>query len=288
MTPRMRASGRSSAILALGLVIVACDQSDDTAETDTRIDPLATVREQAATDRTETTGSTELAQATDGAEPADPAEAVEPAEPGEPGDGAEPGQVTEPAGPDAPAAPAEPVEPQQARSPAGTFTPDIEEPEGIWESRLPTGDGRSILVPATTLFPGTARVDPQIENPYSGDSDAIAAGERHFAAYNCAGCHAPLGGGGMGPPLSDNEWIYGGEPAQIYLSIMHGRGNGMPAWASMLPRKTAWEIVAYIETLSGIENYAAELGFEEGGRYQQPDDSGEEEQPGTGTDTGGG
>lgn len=85
----------------------------------------------------------------------------------------------------------------------------------------------------------------------------------------------------MGPPLSDDEWIYGGEPAQIYLSIMHGRGGGMPAWASMLPRQVAWELVAYIETLNDIENYAAELGFEAGGRYQEPEE--EEETPGQGT-----
>ncbi|WP_274423697.1 c-type cytochrome [Chelativorans sp. YIM 93263] len=276
MTPKKRASVRIYVISALGLALAACDQPGDTAETEPQIDPLATMREQAAADRTETPGPTEIAQATDSSEP------------GEPGDGGEPVQLTEPAGSDAPAAPEEPGEPQQAQSPAGTFTPRVEEEEGIWEGRLPTGDGRSILIPATTLFPGMARVDPHIENPYSGDTDAIAAGERHFAAYNCAGCHAPLGGGGMGPPLSDNDWIYGGEPAQIYLSIMHGRGNGMPAWASMLPRKTAWEMVAYIGTLSEIEDYAAELGFEEGGRYEQPDDSGEEQQPDTGTDAGGG
>lgn len=127
--------------------------------------------------------------------------------------------------------------------------------------RLPASPEQTILVPATTLFPGGARVDPGIENPFAGDAGAIAAGERHFAAFNCSGCHAPLGGGGMGPPLSDEKWIYGGEPAQIYLSIMHGRAQGMPAFGSMLPARTAWELVAYVESLSEIEDAAAELGF---------------------------
>jgi len=137
------------------------------------------------------------------------------------------------------------------------------------DDRLPASPSRTILVPATTLFPGAARVDPAIENPYADDAAAIAAGERHFAAFNCAGCHAPLGGGGMGPPLSDAEWIYGGEPAQIYLSIVHGRAQGMPAFGSMLPGRTVWELVAYIETLDEIEEPAARLGFDPNrGRFE--------------------
>jgi cytochrome c oxidase cbb3-type subunit 3 len=131
-------------------------------------------------------------------------------------------------------------------------------------------------VPATTLFPGGARVDPGIENPFAGDAAAIAAGKRHFAAFNCAGCHAPLGGGGMGPPLSDDDWIYGGEPAQIYLSIVHGRAQGMPAFGAMLPGKTVWELVAYVETLSEIQDAAAELGFDANrGRFEPAADEDE-------------
>lgn len=144
----------------------------------------------------------------------------------------------------------------------GTFTSPGEPIDGDSPGRLPGQGDRAIYVPNTTLFPGSARLDPAIENPYSGDRERIAAGERHFEAFNCAGCHAPLGGGGMGPPLSDDEWIHGGEPAQIFLTIMHGRPEGMPAWSSMLPQRTAWEMVAYIETLDEIDDYAAEKGFE--------------------------
>ena len=164
---------------------------------------------------------------------------------------------------------------------ADTQTPELEttqvwafaratgEADAAMDDRLPASPGRTILVPATTLFPGAARVDPAIENPYAGDAAAIAAGERHFAAFNCAGCHAPLGGGGMGPPLSDGAWIYGGEPAQIYLTIVHGRPQGMPAFGSMLPGRTVWELVAYIETLDEIDEPAAALGFDPNrGRFE--------------------
>jgi cytochrome c oxidase cbb3-type subunit 3 len=144
----------------------------------------------------------------------------------------------------------------------GTFAPPAV-PAGVTpQSRLPADGDLAIFVPNTTLSPGSARLDPAIENPYGGDAEAIAAGKRHFAAFNCSGCHAPLGGGGMGPPLSDDQWIHGSEPAQIYLTIMHGRSEGMPAFGSMLPRRTVWELVAYVETLNDIDNYATELGFD--------------------------
>lgn len=122
---------------------------------------------------------------------------------------------------------------------------------------LHPGPERNMLhVPTTDFFPGEAYISPSMANPYSEDTNAISAGKRHFAAFNCSGCHAPKGGGGMGPALSDNSWIYGDDPAQIYLSIAQGRPNGMPAWGAMLPEKTIWELVAYVDTLSGAGDSA--------------------------------
>ena len=93
-------------------------------------------------------------------------------------------------------------------------------------------------------------VPAQMKNPYAGDRYAWMQGKKLFTAMNCAGCHAPGGGGGMGPALTDNVWIYGGSPAQIYLTIMHGRPNGMPQWGTVLPPKSIWQLVTYVETLS--------------------------------------
>lgn len=144
-----------------------------------------------------------------------------------------------------------------------TFTPEVDESVEPMGDRLPASEGRTALIAATELFPGTVKVESDIKNPYAGDAEAIAEGERHFAAFNCAGCHAPLGGGGMGPPLSDDEWIYGSAPGEVYLTILHGRPEGMPAFGSMLPEKTIWELAAYIDTLDEIEDYAAEKDFDE-------------------------
>jgi cytochrome c oxidase cbb3-type subunit 3 len=49
----------------------------------------------------------------------------------------------------------------------------------------------------------------------------------------------------------DNQWIYGGEPANIFSTIMEGRPNGMPAWRGRIPENQGWQIVAYVRSMSG-------------------------------------
>src|SRR3978361_2025277 len=49
---------------------------------------------------------------------------------------------------------------------------------------------------------------------YENDADMIGAGRALYAALNCNGCHAG-GGGGFGPALSDDKWIYGGSLPNI-------------------------------------------------------------------------
>lgn len=90
---------------------------------------------------------------------------------------------------------------------------------------------------------------PQVENPYAGNDEAIKEGGRFYTWYNCSGCHAPRGGGGMGPPLSDDQWIYGDDPISIFNSIWRGRPAGMPTWAGMIPEDAVWKIVAFIQAM---------------------------------------
>ncbi|QGN54126.1 c-type cytochrome [Novosphingobium sp. Gsoil 351] len=85
-----------------------------------------------------------------------------------------------------------------------------------------------------------------------GDSDAVVAeGKQLFRQMNCAGCHGYDGGGGMGPPLNDEYWRYGGKPAQVYKTLFEGRPQGMPAWGVALPPDKLWALTAYVESLGG-------------------------------------
>ncbi|HVX04960.1 MAG TPA: c-type cytochrome [Rhodanobacteraceae bacterium] len=89
-----------------------------------------------------------------------------------------------------------------------------------------------------------------VRNPYADQPQALMQGKLLFQHLNCNGCHAPGGGGGMGPSLSDQVWLYGSSPGDIYLSIAHGRPNGMPQWGTALPPQAIWELVTYVQSLS--------------------------------------
>lgn len=115
----------------------------------------------------------------------------------------------------------------------------------------PPGSSPSAVVRQSTLQPGPAVMRSHVDNEYEENAFAVSQGQRLYAWFNCAGCHAN-GGGGMGPPLMDEDWIYGSEPEQIHASIMQGRPNGMPAWAGRIPDSQVWQIVAYVRSLSGL------------------------------------
>ena len=100
------------------------------------------------------------------------------------------------------------------------------------------------------LSPGPAAPNYRVELPYLSNAYAIAQGKRLFGWYNCVGCHAH-GGGGMGPALMDDKWIYGSHPANIFETIVEGRPNGMPAWRGKIPDAQVWQLVAFVQSMSG-------------------------------------
>ena len=100
------------------------------------------------------------------------------------------------------------------------------------------------------LFPGPVPVRPTIKNPVADNPGAAGRGMKYFNQFNCIGCHAPNGGGGMGPSLSNTIFIYGSDAENIYLSILQGRPAGMPAWGGVLPDQLIWDLVAYIKSIS--------------------------------------
>jgi cytochrome c oxidase cbb3-type subunit III len=90
---------------------------------------------------------------------------------------------------------------------------------------------------------------PEVENPYADDSNTLTQGRQLYQAFNCAGCHGGAGGGGIGPPLADQDWIYGGSDANIYATIMQGRPNGMPAFGPAMAGEAVWKVAAYVKSL---------------------------------------
>jgi cytochrome c oxidase cbb3-type subunit 3 len=104
-----------------------------------------------------------------------------------------------------------------------------------------------------TIFPGSTAqgpLDPRAAL-YDNNANAIARGQQLFSWYNCSGCHSH-GGGGMGVPLMDDEWRYGGRIDQIATTIAEGRPNGMPSWRGKLTEDQIWDLAAYVRSLSGL------------------------------------
>ena len=97
--------------------------------------------------------------------------------------------------------------------------------------------------------PGAPIASISRNNPYQQDAVALAEGRTLFESYNCAGCHGDHAGGGMGPSLRDEDWIYGSTDAQVFNSVAEGRAHGMPAWGVKLPEAQIWKLVAYIKSL---------------------------------------
>ncbi len=116
-----------------------------------------------------------------------------------------------------------------------------------------SGAARPLPVRVSTLQPGPRQLKASaINNPYEGNAWAISQGQQLFEQYNCSGCHFH-GGGGIGPPLMDSEWIYGSSPANIYTSIVEGRPNGMPSFGGHIPDDQVWQLVTYVRAVGGLE-----------------------------------
>ncbi|MGA8005743.1 MAG: cytochrome-c oxidase, cbb3-type subunit III [Burkholderiales bacterium] len=85
----------------------------------------------------------------------------------------------------------------------------------------------------------------------SKNPDALAIGQKLFL-NNCAQCHASDGGGSRGfPNLTDDDWLYGGDPKTIEQTITDGRNGVMPPWGPVLGADGVKDVASYVISLSG-------------------------------------
>ena len=113
----------------------------------------------------------------------------------------------------------------------------------------PPATNESYSVTMSEIHPGTT-APPPLQNAAGEQAYDVNTGKQLFMQYNCVGCHVN-GGGGIGPPLMDAQWIYGSNPENIYSTIVEGRPNGMPSFRAKIPDSQVWQLVAYVRSLSG-------------------------------------
>ena len=129
---------------------------------------------------------------------------------------------------------------EPAQDPAGT---SVDVRAGVRPNAL-------LHVPVTDLFPNGVRPDLDLDTLPADAPGAAWRGMGYYNTFNCIGCHAPNGAGGMGLSLSNSTFKYGGDPENIFLSIQQGRPLGMPAWGAVLPDQIMWDLVAYVRAIS--------------------------------------
>lgn len=78
----------------------------------------------------------------------------------------------------------------------------------------------------------------------------VSEGQRLYTEFNCVECHAH-GGGGIGVPLIDDQWIYGSSSPQIVATLIQGRPNGMPSYRNLLTEEQMWQLAAYVRSMAG-------------------------------------
>ena len=124
----------------------------------------------------------------------------------------------------------------------------------------------------TDLFAGPVPPPRGDTSPFQENAWGVSEGKRLFSLFNCVGCHAH-GGGGMGPVLMDDKWIYGRQASNIFETIVAGRPNGMPSFRNKIQDAQVWQLVAYVQAMNGQASIDVLPGRSDHMRYSTPENA---------------
>lgn len=86
---------------------------------------------------------------------------------------------------------------------------------------------------------------------YLTAADDLAAGLKLYTA-SCVACHNAKGEGGVGPNLTDEYWLHGGDIKSIFKTIKYGvDGKGMASWQAVYSPKQMAQLASYVKSLGG-------------------------------------
>ncbi|MFT2008066.1 c-type cytochrome [Pontibacter sp. 13R65] len=103
------------------------------------------------------------------------------------------------------------------------------------------------------LFASLNVDDPNAVTDYMVLTDQVAleAGKTIYS-QNCAACHGPEGQGTVGPNLTDEYWLHGGDVNDIFKTVKYGvPSKGMVPWQGKLTKDQILEVSSYILSLQG-------------------------------------
>lgn len=99
---------------------------------------------------------------------------------------------------------------------------------------------------------------------FTNDAALIENGKTVFMNNNCGSCHRNDGGGNtIGPNLTDDYWIHGGDVKDVFATIKNGAvEKGMPAWGKSMKPEDVRDLTFFVMSLKGTnpENAKAPQG----------------------------
>lgn len=96
---------------------------------------------------------------------------------------------------------------------------------------------------------GTAFSEEDIE--LTTDPDVLASGAKIFGSQ-CVACHKADAGGMIGPNLTDDYWLHGGDIKSVYKTISEGvPGTTMIPWKSSMSGEDMAALANYIKSIRG-------------------------------------
>jgi cytochrome c oxidase cbb3-type subunit 3 len=85
------------------------------------------------------------------------------------------------------------------------------------------------------------------------DASMMNGGKKIYQS-KCATCHGMFGEGGIGPNLTDDYWLHGGQLMDIYKTVREGvPAKGMLAWERQLRPAELMAVSSYVGTMLGSD-----------------------------------
>ncbi len=81
-------------------------------------------------------------------------------------------------------------------------------------------------------------------------SQADLSDGKNIFTKSCAACHTETGGGNVGPNLTDDYWLHGGDIKSVFKVIRYGF-NAMPPWQNAYSNKQIAQLASYVKSLRG-------------------------------------
>jgi cytochrome c oxidase cbb3-type subunit 3 len=90
---------------------------------------------------------------------------------------------------------------------------------------------------------------------FTQDAAIIEKGKSVFMNNSCGSCHRNDGGGNtIGPNLTDEYWIHGGDIKSVFNTIKTGAvEKGMPAWGKAMSAESVRDVTFFVMSLQGTK-----------------------------------